>query len=101
MSKPSLPPVMATVTLRAVSGRVPDASEGPHNLPRPLRWLDDIAVWTALLLACVLYLSFAGVPRLFDQIDGQYAGAAREMLARGDLLIPTQDGVPRLQKPPL
>ncbi|MBV8899761.1 MAG: phospholipid carrier-dependent glycosyltransferase [Verrucomicrobia bacterium] len=42
-----------------------------------------------------------GSPRLFDQIDGQYAGAAREMVTRGDLLVPTQDGVPRLQKPPL
>ena len=38
---------------------------------------------------------------MFDQIDGQYAGAAREMIARGDWLIPTQDGIPRLQKPPL
>jgi hypothetical protein len=38
---------------------------------------------------------------LFDQIDGQYAGAAREMMMRGDWLTPTQDGVPRLQKPPL
>ena len=40
-------------------------------------------------------------PTIFDQIDGQYAGAAREMMVRGDWLIPTQDGVPRLQKPPL
>jgi 4-amino-4-deoxy-L-arabinose transferase-like glycosyltransferase len=38
---------------------------------------------------------------LFDQIDGQYAGAAREMLVRGDWLVPTQNEIPRLQKPPL
>ena len=38
---------------------------------------------------------------MFDQIDGQYAGAAREMMVRGDWLTPTQNGVPRLQKPPL
>jgi 4-amino-4-deoxy-L-arabinose transferase-like glycosyltransferase len=49
----------------------------------------------------LVYLASAGVPRLFDQIDGQYAGAAREMATRADWLIPTQDGVPRLQKPPL
>jgi 4-amino-4-deoxy-L-arabinose transferase-like glycosyltransferase len=47
------------------------------------------------------YYATCGAPRLFDQIDGQYAGAAREMIARGDWLTPTQDGVPRLQKPPL
>src|ERR1700746_3407804 len=55
----------------------------------------------AFVFVAVVYLSTCGVPRLFDQIDGQYAGAAREMIARGDWLTPTQDGVPRLQKPPL
>lgn len=54
-----------------------------------------------LVLIAVAYVATAAVPRLFDQIDGQYAGAAREMVARGDWLIPTQDGIPRLQKPPL
>src|ERR1700733_11582896 len=48
-----------------------------------------------------VYLFACGAPRLFDQIDGQYAGAAREMMERGDWMIPTQNGVPRLQKPPL
>lgn len=52
-------------------------------------------------IVAIAYLATCGVPRLFDQIDGQYAGAAREMIARGDWLTPTQDGVPRLQKPPL
>ena len=55
----------------------------------------------ALAVLLVVYLATCGVPRLFDQIDGQYAGAAREMMVRGDWLTPTQDGVPRLQKPPL
>ena len=61
----------------------------------PVSWIFALA---ALL---VVYLATCGVPRLFDQIDGQYAGAAREMMVRGDWLTPTQDGVPRLQKPPL
>jgi 4-amino-4-deoxy-L-arabinose transferase-like glycosyltransferase len=56
---------------------------------------------TALAAILLVYLFSCGIPRLFDQIDGQYAGAAREMLARGDWLTPTQNGVPRLQKPPL
>jgi 4-amino-4-deoxy-L-arabinose transferase-like glycosyltransferase len=55
----------------------------------------------ALVVLLFLYFFTCGVPRLFDQIDGQYAGAAREMMERGDWLTPTQNGVPRLQKPPL
>ena len=61
----------------------------------PVSWIFALA---ALL---VVYLATCGVPSLFDQIDGQYAGAAREMMVRSDWLTPTQDGVPRLQKPPL
>jgi 4-amino-4-deoxy-L-arabinose transferase-like glycosyltransferase len=52
-------------------------------------------------LILFVYLATCGFPHLFDQIDGQYAGAAREMMKSGNWLIPTQDGVPRLQKPPL
>jgi 4-amino-4-deoxy-L-arabinose transferase-like glycosyltransferase len=55
----------------------------------------------SFILLAVVYIASSGVPKLFDQIDGQYAGAAREMMERGDWLIPTQNGVPRLQKPPL
>jgi 4-amino-4-deoxy-L-arabinose transferase-like glycosyltransferase len=55
----------------------------------------------ALAVMLFVYLFTCGAPRLFDQIDGQYAGAAREMIVRGDWTIPTQNGVPRLQKPPL
>jgi 4-amino-4-deoxy-L-arabinose transferase-like glycosyltransferase len=60
----------------------------------PRSWILGFAALAAV------YVITAGIPRLFDEIDGQYAGAAREMIARGDWLIPTQDGVPRLQKPP-
>jgi 4-amino-4-deoxy-L-arabinose transferase-like glycosyltransferase len=55
----------------------------------------------SFIVLVVVYLGTSGVPRLFDQIDGQYAGAAREMIERADWLTPTQGGVPRLQKPPL
>ena len=69
----------------------------------------------ALLLVALLYLAASAGPALFDQNEAQYAGAAREMLdrpqdyvpaARGRLesghwYIPTNDGIPRLQKPPL
>ena len=57
-------------------------------------------VLCALLFVCSIYLLTSGIPKLFYQVDGQYAEAAREMIARGDWLVPTQDGIPRLQKPP-
>ncbi len=73
------------------------------------------AVWfgfVAALLAA-LYLGTASGPAVFDQIEGLYAGAAREMLDRdfaadtqgqlwrGHWWVPTNGGIPRLQKPPL
>ena len=68
-----------------------------------------------LLLITLLYLGASAGPALFDQNEAQYAGAAREMLnrpqdytsatrgqlERGHWYIPTNDGIPRLQKPPL
>ena len=63
------------------------------RIPRP--WIFAFAA------VCLVYILSCGVPRLLDQIDGQYGGAAREMIDRNDWWTPTQDGVPRLQKPPL
>jgi 4-amino-4-deoxy-L-arabinose transferase-like glycosyltransferase len=95
----SLPDDQAVPTAEAVVGvDVPDlAGRFPARIFRdkvPRSWIVALAA-----LLCV-YSFTCGAPRLFDQIDGQYAGAAREMMERGDWLTPTQDGVPRLQKPP-
>lgn len=38
---------------------------------------------------------------IFDDNEGLYAGAVREMHERGDWLMPTTNGFPRIQKPPL
>ena len=78
------------------------ADEGVRQRSRPPP-IDRVPrTWiVSVILLAVVYIATCGVPRLFDQIDGQYAGAAREMMNRGDWLVPTQDGVPRLQKPPL
>ncbi|HYY14513.1 MAG TPA: glycosyltransferase family 39 protein [Chthoniobacterales bacterium] len=54
-----------------------------------------------LSLTALLHVATIGWGDLYSQTDGQYAGAAREMLAEHHLLLPTNDGVPRLQKPPL
>ena len=52
-------------------------------------------------LAALLHFGTAGWGDLYDETDGQYAGAAREMIESGQWLLPTNDGVPRLQKPPV
>lgn len=52
-------------------------------------------------LAILLHGSTIGWGDLYNETDGQYAGAAREMLETQQWLCPTNDGIPRLQKPPL
>jgi 4-amino-4-deoxy-L-arabinose transferase-like glycosyltransferase len=54
-----------------------------------------------LALAAVLHLATAGWGDLYDGVEGQTAGGAREMLAAQQWLVPTNDGVPLLQTPPL
>jgi 4-amino-4-deoxy-L-arabinose transferase-like glycosyltransferase len=81
-------------------GVLSDEGARRHFHTRPIDRVPRAWIVSVILLAAV-YIATCGVPRLFDQIDGQYAGAAREMMNRGDWLVPTQNGVPRLQKPPL
>lgn len=52
-------------------------------------------------LALVIHLGTSGWGDLYSETEGQYAGAASEMIASHQWLLPTNDGVPRLQKPPL
>ena len=54
-----------------------------------------------LCLTAALHLATIGWGDLYNETDGQYAGAAREMLQSHQWLTPTNDGLPRLQKPPL
>jgi 4-amino-4-deoxy-L-arabinose transferase-like glycosyltransferase len=56
----------------------------------------------ALALAiAALYLLFLGRHGLHESDEGRYAEIAREMKDSGDLLIPTLNGVPHFQKPPV
>jgi hypothetical protein len=54
-----------------------------------------------IVLAALLHIATIGSGDLYSQTEGQYAGAAREMIQSQHWLLPTNDGVPRLQKPPL
>lgn len=59
------------------------------------------AVLLLLALCLALQILPAGVGSLYNETDGQYAGAARRMVQGGSWLIPENNGVPRLVKPPL
>ncbi|MDX6765601.1 MAG: glycosyltransferase family 39 protein [Candidatus Methylacidiphilales bacterium] len=83
-----LPFMNATFLSRSISSFWPDPSDFRRFL---------------LLAAVLLFILVVGCfhPVIYDETEGQYAGAAREMLQRQDWLIPTNNGVPRFQKPPL
>jgi 4-amino-4-deoxy-L-arabinose transferase-like glycosyltransferase len=72
--------------------------EPPALLPPPTRH----ALFAILIaLAALLHVATIGSGDLYSQTEGQYAGAAREMVESHQWLLPTNDGIPRLQKPPL
>ena len=54
-----------------------------------------------IALAAALTLGTAGWGHLYNETDGQYGGAAKVMARSGSWLIPENDGIPRLVKPPL
>jgi 4-amino-4-deoxy-L-arabinose transferase-like glycosyltransferase len=54
-----------------------------------------------IALAALLHVATIGSGDLYSQTEGQYAGAAKEMVEAHTWLLPTNNGIPRLQKPPL
>ncbi|HZE58880.1 MAG TPA: glycosyltransferase family 39 protein [Chthoniobacterales bacterium] len=54
-----------------------------------------------LALAALLHIGTTAWGDLFDGVEGQFAGAAREMVISGNWLVPTNDGAPVLDTPPL
>jgi hypothetical protein len=66
--------------------------------PPPIRH----ALFVLLLaLAAILHAATAGNGDLYNETDGQYAGAAKEMMETHQWALPTNNGIARLQKPPL
>lgn len=53
-----------------------------------------------LVLAAALAIGTAGWGALYNETDGQYSGAAKVMAQGGSWLIPDNNGIPRLVKPP-
>src|SRR5207248_11512 len=69
-------------------------------------WLDHlerVRLWCAFRIALGVLLHFEtiGIGDLYSETEGQYAAAAREMIQSDQYLLPTNDSIPRLQKPPL
>ncbi|MBV8814824.1 MAG: phospholipid carrier-dependent glycosyltransferase [Verrucomicrobia bacterium] len=90
---------MPEIFSQPLHSQKPETLEVARQLP-PARTIFPVLLFYCCLIAFT-YLSACGFPRLLDQIDGQYAGAAREMISNHHWLVPTQNGVPRLRKPPL
>jgi 4-amino-4-deoxy-L-arabinose transferase-like glycosyltransferase len=74
----------------------PARTEGASRLTAPTR-----LSWLVLGLVTLLYVGTCFAPVIFDDNEGLYAGAVREMRASGDWLVPLSNGFPRVQKPPL
>src|SRR6266700_7544360 len=72
--------------------------EPPAINPPPTRQALFIIL---IALAALLHVATIGWGDLYNETDSQYAGAAREMIESHRWLLPTNDGLPRLQKPPL
>src|SRR5438067_6276705 len=72
--------------------------EPPALPPPPTRHALMIVL---LALTALLHVGTIGSGDLYSQTEGQYAGAAKEMVKTQQWLLPTNDGIPRLQKPPL
>jgi 4-amino-4-deoxy-L-arabinose transferase-like glycosyltransferase len=72
--------------------------DSPALPPPPLRH----ALFASLIaLAALIHLATINWSDLYNHTEGQYAGAAREMVQTHQYLWPTNDGLPRLPKPPL
>jgi 4-amino-4-deoxy-L-arabinose transferase-like glycosyltransferase len=72
--------------------------EPPALPPPPMR---HALLVILIALAGLLHVATIGSGDLYSQTEGQYAGAAREMVETNHWLLPTNNGAPRLQKPPL
>jgi hypothetical protein len=57
--------------------------------------------WIVLALIALLYVAVSFAPVIFDDNEGLYAAAVREMHEAHNWVVPLSNGFPRVQKPPL
>ncbi len=70
-------------------------------LPRSVILTRLGVLWAILGMVFAAFVLTSFLPALYDETDSQYSAASKEMIQRGDYLIPTNNQVPRLHKPPL
>jgi len=87
------------MTADARTFTIEEALLDPPALPPPP--LRNALFVSLIALAALLHLATLGWGDLYSHSEGQYAGAAREMIQTHQWLWPTNDGLPRLPKPPL
>src|SRR5213596_185357 len=87
------------MTAATQSLRLEETLLEPPALPPPPTRHALLAILIAL--AALLHVATIGSGDLYSETEGQYAGADREMVESHQWLLPTNDGIPRLQKPPL
>src|SRR5437762_964796 len=87
------------MTAATQSLRLEETLLEPPALPPPPTRHALLAILIAL--AALLHVATIGSGDLYSETEGQYAGAAREMVESHQWLLPTNDAIPRLQKPPL
>jgi 4-amino-4-deoxy-L-arabinose transferase-like glycosyltransferase len=87
------------MTASARTLRIEETLLEPRALPPPTTRHALLVILIAL--AALLHVVTIGTGDLYSETEGQYAGAAREMVASHNWLLPTNNGIPRLQKPPL
>ncbi len=79
--------------------RIEETLIGPGALdPPPTRHALFVFV---IAFAALLHLTTIGSGDIQNRSEGVYAGGAREMLADSNFFLPTSDGQPQLQTPPL
>src|SRR5437870_4964477 len=90
---------MCAMTASAGTLSIEETLLNPPALPPPPTRHALLVI--VIALAALLHVVTIGTGDLYSETEGQYAGAAREMVASHNWLLPTNDGIPRLQKPPL
>jgi 4-amino-4-deoxy-L-arabinose transferase-like glycosyltransferase len=72
-----------------------------HVMPSLVEKVSAKPLTTVILLGLILFLSGNWILPLMDRDEPRFAEASREMLQRGDLIIPWFNGQYRFDKPPL
>ncbi len=91
--------VAALALERVGSGPDPEGEGGVRGLRDALTATAGREAATAALLAFLLFFAGTGSSPLIGRDEPRFAEAAREMLTRGDLVVPTFGGINRYDKP--